>query len=41
MTDKLNTPLSWNELVEPTQPGLYFVASRNKTGFGSYDFIEW
>jgi len=41
MTKKLNTPVSWNEKSEPTQPGLYFVASRYKTGFGSYDFIQW
>ncbi len=41
MNDKLNTPVNWNESVDPTQPGLYFVASRYKTGFGSYDFIEW
>ncbi|MGO3346123.1 MAG: hypothetical protein ACTIM4_12770 [Marinomonas sp.] len=41
MMNKLTSLVHWNEAEDPTQPGLYFVASRDKTGFGSYDFIEW
>ena len=41
MTNKLKTLVNWNEQIKPIQSGLYFVASRYKTGFGSYDFIQW
>ncbi|WP_193156400.1 hypothetical protein [Pseudoalteromonas aliena] len=38
---KLNVPVDWIENLDPVQPGLYFVASRYKTGFGSYDYLNW
>ncbi|MCS6236181.1 hypothetical protein G3495_13755 [Shewanella baltica] len=33
--------VDWIENSNPVQPGVYFVASRYKTGFGSYDFLTW
>ncbi len=38
---KILIPVVWIENQDPVQPGLYFVASRYKTGFGSYDYMEW
>lgn len=38
---KLNVPVDWIESSTPVQPGLYFVACRYKTGFGSYDYLNW
>ncbi|MCQ8887118.1 hypothetical protein NQT63_15695 [Pseudoalteromonas agarivorans] len=38
---KLNVPVDWIESSTPVQPGLYFVACRYKTGFGSYDYLYW
>ena len=34
-------PVTWSEGNLPVQPGLYFVAARYNTGFGSYDFMNW
>ncbi|KPZ56156.1 hypothetical protein AN391_02305 [Pseudoalteromonas sp. P1-13-1a] len=38
---KVNVPVDWVENSNPVQPGLYFVASSYKTGFGSYDYLNW
>ncbi|KAA1166989.1 MULTISPECIES: hypothetical protein [Pseudoalteromonas] len=38
---KFKIPVKWIENQLPVQPGLYFVASRYKTGFGSYDYMDW
>lgn len=39
--NKSKIPVDWIENSNPVQPGLYFVASRYKTGFGSYDYLNW
>ena len=39
--NKLKIPVVWVENQTPVQPGLYFVASRYATGFGSYDYMDW
>lgn len=39
--NKLKIPVIWIENQSPVQPGLYFVAARYETGFGSYDYMEW
>lgn len=37
---KVNVPVDWVESSTPVQPVLYFVASRYKTGFGAYDYLN-
>tara|TARA_B100002049_G_scaffold216793_2_gene182935 strand:+ start:2245 stop:2544 length:300 start_codon:yes stop_codon:yes gene_type:complete len=38
---KAKLPVAWIENQPPIQPGLYFVAVRYETGFGSYDYMDW
>ena len=41
MIENINVPLKWNETYELPYEGLYFVAIRYPTGFGSYMFANW
>ena len=41
MTDNINLPVVWQEIKKPNIVGMYFVAVRYPTGFGSYDFVLW
>lgn len=38
---EINLPVNWQESVELPYEGLYFVAVRTPSGFGSYDFAVW
>lgn len=38
---RVKIAVDWIEDSEPANEGLYFVAVRYPTGFGSYDFVEW
>lgn len=37
----INLPVDWQEGRDPSCEGLYFLAVRYPTGFGSYDFTKW
>ncbi|OZG71679.1 hypothetical protein BTA51_18705 [Hahella sp. CCB-MM4] len=38
---EINLPVKWQESLELPYEGLYFVAVRYSSGFGTYDFAVW
>ncbi|MCG3727795.1 MULTISPECIES: hypothetical protein [Vibrio] len=39
--DKVKIKAIWSEETDPNEVGVYLVALRHVSGFGSYDYLYW